>query len=130
MSPSAKVEAFEEAVREELLAQQPNMIEGEVSIKIFLWRQLGKGIKQADATNMQKAIEDAMQGIVILNDRNVRSISTEIMEQNGFLDEPRIMINVAPYSRTVLPSFMYEEWFRPKDTRQPDNTPHYTDGAF
>ncbi len=130
LGPSAKVEAFEAAVREELESQQPTMQTGDVSIKIFLWRQLGHRIKKADATNMQKAIEDAMQGVVIENDRNVRSISTEIMEQDVDVDFPRILVNVAPYTQTVLPSFMHEEWFRPKDTRTPESTSHYTDGVF
>lgn len=78
--------------------------EGPIVLRLWFWRQLelterDTGAKvnvrahQADATNMQKAAEDAIQGALIKNDRDVAGISTMVVEQ-GHDTEPRILIEV------------------------------------
>lgn len=87
---------------------------------------------------MQKAIEDAMQGVLISNDRNVRSISTEIMRQDTDVDFPHISIYAGPYG-VQPPLAIYNgegmmSWGNPqsdpmKDVIRTFKT-HYTDGVF
>lgn len=83
--------AYQEAVQEALHYEYPEveLFTGKVELIMFFWRQLpiyqgdrGKVRKhEADATNMQKALEDALQGILLDNDRNVVSIQSHIVEQ-------------------------------------------------
>ena len=55
---------------------------------------------QADATNMQKAIEDALQGVLFGNDRDNRHVSTTITEQAHDVDPwlviERTLVNELP----------------------------------
>lgn len=46
----------------------------------------------ADATNMQKAFEDAIQGLLIVNDRNNIQVSSAIMEQGPHVAPGTIMV--------------------------------------
>ena len=103
LSPNQKLQAYQEAVREEL--DGAGILEGEVEVKLFIWRKLetakvmggrDRKAKTSDATNIQKATEDAIQGILIQNDRNVRKVSTEIVAQDD-KTEPCIVIQVGPY---------------------------------
>lgn len=89
VGPNQQLQAYQEALREEL--DGAGILDGEVEIQLFIWRKLemaknfggrDRKAKTSDATNIQKATEDALQGILIENDRNVRRISTEIVEQS------------------------------------------------
>lgn len=73
---------FKEAVREELLNQYAEMLDPPYRLEFWFWRCLDPKSKEADATNMQKLCEDALQDIVITNDRFVRSVKSNIMEQS------------------------------------------------
>lgn len=89
MSPNPQLVTYKEAIKEELGKVQP-LPEGEYDLYFWFWRVLDSYTlasgrdsrrKQADATNLQKATEDALQGLLIGNDRNVRKIGSEIVEQ-------------------------------------------------
>lgn len=93
---------FKEAVRELLVAQGAEMLPPPYELHFHFYRQLAtyetaKGSDHtkhhADATNMQKLAEDALQGILIDNDRNVRVVSSRIVEQ-GPRVEPMIVVFV------------------------------------
>lgn len=99
VSPSAGLVAYQNAVREELsgVEKLPN---GEYKLTFFLWRQQSQYISAsdkrvtkhvADATNMQKGLEDALQGILFDNDRNVQDIRTVIIGQSPEV-EPLVII--------------------------------------
>lgn len=108
IGPNQKLQAYQEALRENL--QNADLVEGEVEVRLYVWRQIEhlkvsggrdrKG-KSADATNIQKATEDAIQNILIENDRNVRRISTEIVSQSEDT-EPRILVHVLPYVKREI----------------------------
>ena len=97
--------AYQNAIREDLDYWHPNFppIVGEVTLNFYFWRQLhdyagdrGKVRKhQADATNLQKALEDALQGILFANDRDVQTIKSQIMSQDSYT-EPLILIQLIP----------------------------------
>lgn len=82
--------AFKEAVREALEAQGAEMLPEPYEIHFHFYRQLAtyqtaRGSDHtkhwADATNMQKLCEDALQGVLISNDKHVRHVSSQIAEQ-------------------------------------------------
>lgn len=91
VGPNPQLDAYKKAVRAELRSQNPVMVEGEVEVKFWFWRRLdeyqsraGRTLHKhaADATNLQKATEDAIQGILIGNDRYVLAPSSVIMAQD------------------------------------------------
>lgn len=102
MSPNANLVAFQEAVKEELEGVEM-MPDGEYSLSFYFWRQQAEYISKsdrrvkrhvADATNMQKALEDALQGVLFTNDRMVKEIKSVVVEQ-GYKVNPKIIIRVS-----------------------------------
>lgn len=102
MERNASVFSFKEAVRGELKDRIQGMPPGVYDLDFYLWRRLESYIGEsgrkatahvADATNMQKALEDALQGILFDNDRDVRRIRSEIVEQG-----PDVVPGIAIYA--------------------------------
>ena len=92
MGRNEKVHSYQEEIREWFagLDEQPKMLEGEVTVKCYFWRRLDRWTGQSgretgdhisDGTNMLKATEDALQGILFENDRQVKNGSFHIQEQ-------------------------------------------------
>lgn len=102
---SEALRAYQEAVKHELRIIGATMAEpGALSVTFYFWRELPaytterqrKARKHvADATNLQKALEDACQGILFDNDRDNVHVETWIVEQDHDT-EPRILICVEP----------------------------------
>ena len=120
LSPNQQLKAYQSAVKEELQAQKIEMFEpGLYDLRFFFWRKLDQyslpsGRKSqrhaADATNMQKALEDALQKTLIDNDRNVRRVSSEIVSQS-VTTKPGIVIHAKQYENfdsKQIPSFMWD----------------------
>jgi Holliday junction resolvase RusA-like endonuclease len=105
MTKSSQLRVFQEAVQTSFKETYPEVIPGteECEIDFLLWRRLAQsdaGDRKirahiADATNLQKALEDALQGILFVNDSQIRRIETIIMEQNQEV-EPAILIRFRP----------------------------------
>lgn len=71
---------YKEAIKEQLEKQNPTKIEGPVALFAWYWRRMdeykstrGRNARshEADTTNLQKATEDALQGLVFDNDKDV-----------------------------------------------------------
>lgn len=99
VSPNPNLVAFQSAVKEELEGEEP-LPDGEYKLTFYFWRELVAYLdaadhkrhrNQADATNMQKGLEDALQGVLFDNDRHVRDIRSVIAVQNRNVD-PCIVI--------------------------------------
>lgn len=65
------------------------VIEDELALEFFFYRSIDTEASNkrrkthiADATNLQKAAEDALQGILFANDRQVVGVTSWIMEQS------------------------------------------------
>lgn len=81
-----------------------------IALSFAFWRQIEneqdasgrwhRG-KIADATNLQKALEDALQGVLFTNDRYVADVRSRIIEQSPFV-EPRVGISIRPATGTSL----------------------------
>lgn len=90
---NAQLHAYEEAVKEEVQSQLPTdfkMYEGKVLLRMYFWRNRAEYVTpqarthrkhEADLTNMQKATEDALQGVLFKNDKDVAAIHSIIMNQ-------------------------------------------------
>jgi Holliday junction resolvase RusA-like endonuclease len=112
MAPNEQLVAYQKAIREELLSQNPPKPTSNVPNKLvfFFYRRLdeyqvgSKTLRRhvADATNLQKALEDALQGILIDNDRNVTNITSIVVEQGPDTD-PGVMIlhEINPYPGAI-----------------------------
>lgn len=96
-----QMEAYKEAIREEFAQRYPGdrVLPGRYSLDFFFWRRLDSASTgnrrqhQADGTNMMKATEDALQGLVIGNDRDVQRASWAIVSQ-GPTVAPGVVIRV------------------------------------
>jgi Endodeoxyribonuclease RusA. len=103
MSPNANLKSFQNQVREEMALQNPRMIEGSIGLEFWYWRQRvqyqsknNRTITRnnADTTNMNKGLEDALQGILYANDSSVKKITGNMCRQDVDVDSPRIIIHV------------------------------------
>jgi Holliday junction resolvase RusA-like endonuclease len=133
MERNASLHAFKEAVREELEGHIQMLPEGTYQLEFYFWRRLDSYIGEsgrkanahvADATNMQKALEDALQGLVFGNDRDVKRIYSEIVEQGPDV-VPGIAVSAMTYEPRELPPYVRharEAWLLMDRTQGSDNT--------
>lgn len=86
---NAQLFAFQETVKA-ALEGSPEMEAGKYSVRLILWRERAEyetpqarthRKHEADATNMQKAFEDALQGVLFKNDKDVIDIHTSVIKQ-------------------------------------------------
>lgn len=117
---NAELYNYQQAVKEILDGSQM-LPEGKYRLEFFFWRQQSvytgakKKVKknQVDATNLQKALEDALQGVLFGNDRDVVDIHSVIVEQGPDV-RPLIVLGVeylgTRMSDTIfeLPQAVYE----------------------
>ena len=83
---------YKEAVKEQVELMSPRMIEGAVKLRLWFWRNIpeyttpqGRRARkhEADTTNLQKATEDALQGLLYANDKDVKDIHSILVEQSA-----------------------------------------------
>lgn len=98
-----QLDAYKQAIKE-ALGTDHAMIEGKVKLRFYFWRNRAEYSTpqarthrkhEADATNMQKATEDALQGILFANDKDVNDVRSIVVEQGPDVIG-RIVIMVAP----------------------------------
>lgn len=112
-----QLDAYKEAVKEALGEQA--LIEGKVELKFFFWRNRAEYTTpqaklhrkhEADLTNLQKATEDALQGVLFTNDRDVQHIESYIVEQGPEV-EGRVVIGIdsaePAFNPDVVPDFVW-----------------------
>lgn len=101
--------AYQEAVRE-AMPEHAQEIVGPVSLSFFFWRHMAEYVTpqarthrkhEADATNMQKALEDALQGVLYKNDRDVKHIESYIVDQGPEVI-PLVIVEAKPYTGDPL----------------------------
>jgi Holliday junction resolvase RusA-like endonuclease len=104
-----QLDAYKEAVREALGDQE--LQEGQHVLHLYFWRLRSEYTTpqarthrkhEADVTNLQKATEDALQGVLFANDRDVRAVHSYLLEQGADV-EPGIVIGLEPYYEQPLP---------------------------
>jgi Holliday junction resolvase RusA-like endonuclease len=91
---AAELTAYQNAVKEQVLEAGIEPVElapgARLELSFWFWRRLDSGTpgagrkrraRQVDATNLQKALEDALQGVLFANDRDVHYIHSYVVEQ-------------------------------------------------
>lgn len=118
IGPDTQLVAFQNAVKEALEGTAVKL-DGEIELRFYFWRRLDKYTTTrrtstrhvVDATNMQKATEDALQGVLMDNDREVKSIQSTIVEQS--IDTAaRIVICIRQWSGldpSEIPPYIWED---------------------
>jgi len=119
---STALKAYKEAVREELERLGPRKIDGPVQLRLYFWRALPVYVSEspqkgdidvlgathnsasrkhrkheADLTNMQKLLEDSLQGLLFDNDRDVKHVEVTVVEQEKDT-EPCVVIQIAQWT--------------------------------
>lgn len=101
---SRRMRLFQDSVKEEFPIQNPGFINlgtAALDVRFYLWRSVavfenasGRVVEgnDVDATNCQKALEDALQGILYKNDTNNVQVSTWLHQAVDI--EPFIIIRV------------------------------------
>lgn len=117
---NAQLDAYKEAVREEI-GDGHDMIEGKVELAMFFWRNRAEYTTpqarqhrkhEADLTNMVKATEDALQGLLFKNDRDTNCIRAGVVEQGPDV-VPRVVIGIRagqeiPDLVNIIPTHVWE----------------------
>lgn len=87
---NAQLKTYQNAIGEALRRQDPEMITGQIDLEFYFWRSRDEYVTpqarthrkhEADVTNLQKATEDALQGILFKNDKDVISVQSWMLEQ-------------------------------------------------
>lgn len=90
---------YQEALASEFKRRYPKVecATGTVELLFYFWRHVDveNKAKVADATNMQKSTEDALQKILYENDRQVKHAQSYVVEQLADT-EPMILIGIRP----------------------------------
>lgn len=112
------LDAYKEAIKEDFGYRYPgdSMLPGQYSLDFFFWRKLEAGVTvgrdrrqhQADGTNLMKATEDALQGLVIDNDRNVMRAGWAIVSQGPDV-VPGVVVRVQ-YGLNPLEALAHLSW--------------------
>lgn len=132
ISPNPNLVAFQSAVRGELEGHEL-LPETHRKITFYFWRQQAQYLdmsdkvrsrNQADSTNMQKGLEDALQGILFKNDREIRDIRSVIVQQ-GHTVEPCILIKAEEFKLSPvlgeIPEDLLKEVITGPQVTQHDN---------
>lgn len=120
ISPNKTLNAYKDAVRAELLARGAEVIEGPYILSFWFWRENvtytdAGGAKRSrnspDLSNLVKATEDALQGVLIENDRDTVHIRP-YMVACGKDVQPRVVIEVEQTTRegwdlSLTPAALY-----------------------
>lgn len=86
---NAQLDAYKNAIKEEL-GNGYMLIEGKVELRFYFWRNRAEyetpqarthRKHEADVTNLQKATEDALQGVLFKNDKDTNVISSVMVAQ-------------------------------------------------
>lgn len=100
----AQLADYQKAIKASLEDQNPVLVQGKVKLTFLFWRQQEEyktassrkhRKHEADVTNMIKAAEDALQGVVIGNDRDTREVRGYIMKQGADV-RGRVLVCVEP----------------------------------
>ena len=99
-------EALAEAVRQKL-PEDFEPFEIPIGVTFYFWRRLDEYQSpqartarkhEADATNLQKAAEDALQGVLFKNDKDVSVVTSYIMEQ-AHDTRPAVVVEIEQYPK-------------------------------
>lgn len=120
VGPNQQLISYQQAVKEELESLDGRLyIKCDFELNFWFWRNIASHLtpsgrkasaNYADTTNLQKATEDALQGVLFSNDRNCKSVSSEIVDQGPDVRGLVVILlralpDGAPFEESVLADF-------------------------
>jgi Holliday junction resolvase RusA-like endonuclease len=98
MAPAGKLVDYQEAFREEFMQQQDHIVmhTGELEVQFHFWRNRSGRDSHADVSNLQKATEDVLQGILYNNDKSNRHVTGHLVEE-GPKVKPYVIVRIREY---------------------------------
>jgi Holliday junction resolvase RusA-like endonuclease len=98
MAPAGKLIDYQEAFREEFKNQNPDigLHYSELEVEFYFWRNRAGRDSHADTSNLTKATEDALQGILYVNDASNRHVSSVLVEE-GPKVKPYVIVRIREY---------------------------------
>lgn len=133
MGRNQQLDTYKRAIRDELETKYPHslsaLLEPEYVLDFFFWRNT-QGGNYADGTNLMKATEDALQGILIYNDSQVAQARWSVVAQGpdvspavAFRIEWRFQVRALMPSMVPLPENILDELKSFSENTSPsDNT--------
>jgi Holliday junction resolvase RusA-like endonuclease len=109
----AGLDAYKKAVAEAVESIGAQFLDGKLLVEMFFWRERVEYVTpqarthrkhEADATNLLKAAEDALQKILYNNDKDNIDVRSRIVEQGPNV-HPRIVIHIS----NEIPSFRFPQ---------------------
>lgn len=119
---------YQEAIRSEV-GLQPFIVGG-VGLHFYFWREVPEERKyrkhDADATNLQKATEDALQGLLFDNDRLVVEVGSTLVHQGpDVIGQVVIAVWDEPQTFDALMEIPPAVWEQMKERpEEPDDGPY------
>lgn len=106
-----QLDAYKEAIREAVNAElsEPPEKFPTVALSLYFWRNRAEYVTpqsrnhrkhEADLTNLQKATEDALQGIFFDNDRDVKEIHSYMVQQGPEITGS-VVLEVREYTGSI-----------------------------
>lgn len=119
MGRNQELYTYQQAIKS--MVTNAQKLAGNVAITVYLWRKLEEGFigggrrtvrdARPDATNMLKAAEDALQGLLYDNDENNVDVRAVIVERSPNT-RPLVVIKVEPYvgfNPDELPDYIWKQ---------------------
>lgn len=124
---NAQLDAYKESVKEALADVETRMLDGKISLRLFFWRtrqdyETAQGRRhrkhEADTTNLQKATEDALQGILFENDKDVIDVHSSMVDQSPTAPG-RVVIGVAKARDLMFADYPFDKIKMMRRDRKP-----------
>lgn len=98
--PNTEMLVYQNAIKDYMVEYyHPAPHEGPLELRIWYWRSLNYGGQRrqvCDVTNMNKALEDALQGVLFANDTQNKIVSgTSVIQAKDVV--PQILIGIGPF---------------------------------
>lgn len=140
---NGRLRAFQDAIRECIAEAYPDIAVPtpgtRLRVTFLFWRQMDSYTTEtgrtasrnvADVTNMQKALEDALQGILFKNDRDIKSVNSLIVAEGADV-RPCIIVVVDDVLDERLPSYSAMRSALAEEARPtPPGNVYFVDGAL
>jgi Holliday junction resolvase RusA-like endonuclease len=114
---NAQLDAYKESVKEAIEELDPLMLEGKIALRFFFWRHQAAyetvqarthRKHEADVTNLQKATEDALQGILYKNDKDVVDIHSTMVDQSSTAPG-RVVVGIASARDVIFSDYPFDK---------------------
>lgn len=114
---NAQLDAYKESIKEAIEEFDPLMVEGKIALRFFFWRHQAAyetaqarthRKHEADVTNLQKATEDALQGVLYKNDKDVVDVHSTMVDQSPTAPG-RVVVGIASARDVIFADYPFDK---------------------